>query len=788
MREAPPQELVALIERLRLATPSQIARLGRRARRLARGLPLFDSVWLDVLIQARSLTRFQAEAISAGRGPQLQVGPYLLCRPLPSPGYVEAYLAREAETSQPARVAVVRCPPEQAEWIAGQLEHLAAKGRSLDCGLLAPVTRTGIDGDRVWVAGRHVAGRTAAEWVVNAGRFAPTVVLEIARQMVAGLSALEQAGLCHTDVHPSGVILSESGDTVLPQPGLRGIVLPRETVAGADLEPEAYDCMAPERIAAGSPFSIAGDLYACGCVWWHLLCGRAPIPGADTSAKLCGLRTSRIAPVTRLAPGTPAPLATAIGACLEREPGARPESFARLAEILGPPTRSGRRALGRQVSRRGWRPPQPAAMPSRRPLRPAPSWTPTVAGCLIAAVAIGWSLWHTGASTRRNLDSAIAARAIDESTTSGESTPAEHATGGQSTSIAQSSTPDRAEAPAAPTGVPPAPGSGRTDQALDRDHVGEVILPGDGPIPAESLQIRPGQCLRGRPVVRARVVISRAGLAVRPEGVRFENVDFVWEDRPAPAAEVPAEPTIVHVSASRADFRACSFRAAPGATQRPVAIRWTYPADRSRAETALFSGRLRLTDCLLGHVGGGVACETLGAPAIQMANVLYLGAGPLVELDHCPRADEPVLLALTSVTMRDSGPLLECRYGEIPNQPGSLSIQAEGCALVTRARAPLLSFWGAMRPERILGKIRWTGQGSLILPEAAVAAWRNREGEVRQLDDSLVSIAGLVRSKVEFAGFQETGAEANGVVRCQVPLRSANLPGIDPRAIAWPWR
>jgi hypothetical protein len=76
----------------------------------------------------------------------------------------------------------------------------------------------------------------------------------------------------------------------------------------------------------------------------------------------------------------------------------------------------------------------------------------------------------------------------------------------------------------------------------------------------------------------------------------------------------------------------------------------------------------------------------------------------------------------------------------------------------------------------------------LILPEAAVAAWRNTEGEVRQLDDSLVSIAGLVRSKVEFAGPRESGAEANGVVRCQVPLRSASLPGIDPRSIAWPWR
>ena len=171
-----------------------------------------------------------------------------------------------------------------------------------------------------------------------------------------------------------------------------------------------------------------------------------------------------------------------------------------------------------------------------------------------------------------------------------------------------------------------------------------------------------------------------------------------------------------------------------------------------------------------------------------MANVLYLAAGPLVQLDHCPRTDEPVLVGLSNVTLRGAGPLLECRYERIPGQPAPISIQAGGCALATRPEAALLSFVGPVRPERILGKIRWTGQGSLVLPDATVAAWQNPEGDVQVLDDALVSIAGLVRSKVEFAGPRETGPEANRIVRCQVPLRSSSLPGIDPQAIAWPQR
>jgi hypothetical protein len=131
---------------------------------------------------------------------------------------------------------------------------------------------------------------------------------------------------------------------------------------------------------------------------------------------------------------------------------------------------------------------------------------------------------------------------------------------------------------------------------------------------------------------------------------------------------------------------------------------------------------------------------------------------------------------------------LECRYDLIPGQPAPIAIEANGCALVTRRDAALFLFVGPGRPERILSKIRWTGQGSLILPDAVVAAWRDPDGEVRVLDDAMVSIAGLVRSKVEFAGPLEAGPEASCVVRCQVPLRSTGLPGSDPQPVAWPER
>jgi len=162
---------------------------------------------------------------------------------------------------------------------------------------------------------------------------------------------------------------------------------------------------------------------------------------------------------------------------------------------------------------------------------------------------------------------------------------------------------------------------------------------------------------------------------------------------------------------------------------------------------------------------------------------LHLGTGPLVRLDHCPGADEPVLITLGQVTLRGAGPVLECGCQGLEDQPGEISIRAVRCAFVPKPGAALLLFNSADSPQRILGSIRWTGQGSLVSPEAAIAAWRGSDGGQQVLDDAAVSMAGLVRSEVGFAGSAEAGAAASRIIRWQAPLQSTDPPGIDPAGL-----
>jgi hypothetical protein len=209
-------------------------------------------------------------------------------------------------------------------------------------------------------------------------------------------------------------------------------------------------------------------------------------------------------------------------------------------------------------------------------------------------------------------------------------------------------------------------------------------------------------------------------------------------------------------------------------------VRWTHPPDPAVADATLSSGRLAFSDCVVYGLGAAVECHTLGARAVELANVLHAASGPLVRLDHCPEPDEPLRLSLARVTLREAGPVLECRYEHAAEPAGEIVVEALRCVLAPAAGAPLLLFDGPRAPGALLGDLRWEGRGSLVVPETPVAVWRGPDGRSRRLDQIEVSIAGLVRSRVEFAGRTSSAAAESLAVRWQAPLATSGPPGIDP--------
>jgi serine/threonine-protein kinase len=769
MAEQPPAALVATLERLGLATAEQTARMGRRVRRLARDLPRFESVWVDALSQARILTPYQAAQLNAGRGPALRVGPYVILERLAHPYYVACYRARNVDSQEMVRLAAIENAGARADAILGQLESLAARSKADSPSGF--ITDVGTEAGRIFAVAPWVEGRTAAQWMVHHGRFPAEVVLEIARAMLAGLADLEKVGLCHGDVSTSSLILTDGGEVLLSLPGLRSILRPEEGYACADLLPEAYDTLAPERIAAGTPPQTASEIYACGCVWWHLLCGRPPLAGGDSLAKLRAAQNGEICDVRRYAPDIPAELAAAISACAEREPSRRPESLARLAALLGPSTRSGKEALADCLARAG-RPTVPwtTTLRSVKKSNRTPFWLAGSVCFLAATVAILWPVWHAHLLAGRATTSASAAvsQSGHNNVALGE---------GRQCGVGQAiaTVPSTSEQPPADAvAVVPAGYQQVETRSVD------LVLAADKPLAATSLDVRPGQRVRGPSGRRAVIFVPQAGLVVDKENIRFENVDFLWHRIGAAAAAKNTNLAMVQLRASGAEFHGCSFQADETSSAPVTAIRWVHPARAKEADTSLPCGRLRMADCLFHHIGVGLDCHTVGALAIEVKNTLRLGGGPLVRLDHCPQADEPVSIVLEQVTLRGGGPLLECLVPRLVEQPGEISVLSTACAFVPEPGMPLVRVMGAEMPLQLLGTVRWTGQGSLLAPQVPVLAWRGSGDGEKIVDESSLSIAGLVRSAVGFAGQPSADPAASRLIRWQAPLQSADPPGIDP--------
>jgi serine/threonine protein kinase len=774
----PPSSLVELLERLGVATSAQILRAGKGVRRLSREVQQFDSVWIDALVRARRLTSFQAREINAGRGEGLKIGPYLICEKLAGPPYLGCYRAVDRESGKIVRLAVQRragfqpvvCGSQEdssGNMPTGQVGNLSydsptgqIKNLSHDCGM---------DGERWYFAAPWKDGRTVAEWLVLNGRFPQEIVWEIARAMVDELAALEKVGHCHGDIAPWNVLITPAGDAVLLHAGLRGILRPEEGFAFAELLPEGYDYLAPERVVAGTPPNRASDIYACGCVWWQMLCGRPSLVGGDSLAKLRAVQTAEIPDVRRFSPDTPTKLAEVISACLEKDTNRRPASLAKLAAMLGTSSkgsqaflartigeksryiRFGDRSLRRQKFERNW-----------------PVWLTAAVGCVaVMMLLLGPTLQSIMAKAsskkivaqQRGASRQPAQRGAgcQPATKSGQIGNLPHAMKDRQVQPAGYNAPVKNRAPQRPT-------------------VTDFLLETKGPQSLEKLSLQRGQRAIGRLGQRATIVVPPTGLTLDGEEIRLENIDFIWQT----SALCPDNAAMILYAGSRADFRGCRFFTAKEVSAQPVVVCWTNTQNKE-SNLALPSGRMLFSNCIFHRVGVALDCRRRGAIALDMKNCLLSETSALLQLNHQPELDEPIHLNVTQLTMHTTGPLFAC-LSSSEKSPGEFAVQAENCVFSLRKGEPLVAFEGVEPPDALLRNIRWDGASSLVAEETSVCGWKTPGNAWEALDDSTLSIAGLVRSRLEFAENAEKAdnpAQSARLLHWQAPLPTLDAPGVE---------
>ncbi|WP_396221453.1 serine/threonine-protein kinase [Gemmatimonas sp.] len=184
----------------------------------------------------------------------------------------------------------------------------------------------------VWFSMRFINGESVGDRLRDRGPMPVADTLRVLREVSWGLAYAHARGVVHRDIKPDNILLDrDSGRAVVTDFGISrdAADASKLTMVGNVLGSVHY--MSPEQ-AAGEEVDGRSDVYALGCVAYHMLAGTPPFDGTAQSVLVAHV-TKQPPSLTTLSQ-VPAELALLVNRCLLKNPSERPASADQLASAF----------------------------------------------------------------------------------------------------------------------------------------------------------------------------------------------------------------------------------------------------------------------------------------------------------------------------------------------------------------------------------------------------------------------------------------------------------------------
>src|SRR3954463_15738918 len=173
------------------------------------------------------------------------------------------------------------------------------------------------------------------------GRLAVGDALRFARQITGSLAAAHTRDIIHRDLKPENIFLVRDSEA---QGGERTKIIdfgicklgtgdPMLTEVGMMIGTPVY--MSPEQCRGSAEVDPRSDVYAFGCLLFHMLAGRPPFVGEASGDLIVAHLEEEPPPPSRFVPEVPAEVDALVKKCMAKDRADRYPSMSELAHELG---------------------------------------------------------------------------------------------------------------------------------------------------------------------------------------------------------------------------------------------------------------------------------------------------------------------------------------------------------------------------------------------------------------------------------------------------------------------
>ncbi|QEL16664.1 protein kinase domain-containing protein [Limnoglobus roseus] len=185
-----------------------------------------------------------------------------------------------------------------------------------------------------YIVMEFVDGTTLQDKMDDVGPIEIPEVLDIGRQIAAGLAAAHALGLIHRDIKPANILLEKGvvqkvkiTDFGLARTADDASLTQSGTITGTPLY------MSPEQ-AKGTKIDSRADLFSLGSVLYALACGHPPFRAPTTMAVLRRVAEDTPRPLQEIIPETPDWFVAIVDKLLSKDPADRFQTAQDVADIL----------------------------------------------------------------------------------------------------------------------------------------------------------------------------------------------------------------------------------------------------------------------------------------------------------------------------------------------------------------------------------------------------------------------------------------------------------------------